>query len=169
MSLEPNSLSIISLFTPFFFFFTICTFFFTQTFSLNFTKIFFISCYLFIFFLSFIIYFLILLYFIALFLSNPSHTFLYISCHFFYLLCFFSVYLDFDVIYFPMFLFLVIFFMQDLRMYLGNYVSIKIMRICTDTTFYLPHYTVTATKGEKWISDKLGLKTWHIIALKLNN
>jgi len=37
--------------------------------------------------------------------------------------------------------------MQDLRMYLGNYVNIEIMRICTDTTLYLPHYTVTATEA----------------------
>jgi len=36
----------------------------------------------------------------------------------------FSVYLGFDVIYFSMLLFLVIYFMQDLRMYLGNYVNI---------------------------------------------
>jgi len=46
-----------------------------------------------------------------------------------------------------MLLFFVIYFLQDLRMYVGNYVNIKIMRICTDTTLYLPHFTVTATEA----------------------
>jgi len=46
-----------------------------------------------------------------------------------------SMWLGFDVICFSMLLFLVIYFMQDRRMYLGNYVNVKIMRICTTLHF----------------------------------
>jgi len=58
-------------------------------------------------------------------------------------------------------------------MYLGTYVNIQVMRICTDTctdTTFIYRFMRDGEWGLNWIRDKLELKnSTKMVALKLNN